>query len=348
MSVRNEAFNRYLIRNGLKGAPKPKRSHHKKPIHLPGSTAEAHRTAQKKVAGLGMMPPKAEGARCDADGFPIDWGYKNYASKMCAPQVDDVVDLGVRDRNRTVEAFISDIHFPFEDPRAWRLAKKMLLAIDPTIIFLGGDIVDNYAVSHFNRKAERVVKLQEEFDRTTEELCILRSEHPKAEMLYLPGNHEWRMDTFKSHVIELAGLRNLELPKLLHFKQLNITGLERYQEFQIGYLYHFHGDEQEGGSIYPARGVYLKQMGNQIFGHYHKAQVFYNRLMGGTVHVSWANPCLCLLKQEYIKSVSQWQQGFSVIQYYEDGLFHVDQVVFFEQDNGELCGIYRDETFTEQ
>ena len=68
---------------------------------------------------------------------------------------------------------------------------------------------------------------------------------------------------------------------------------------------------------------------NIIFGHHHKFQVEYQRDLNGVVRGAFANGCLCGLEPEYAP-YNDWSQGVSVIRYAKGGLFHVDQIVYFE------------------
>src|SRR5438128_2520375 len=121
------------------------------------------------------------------------------------------------------EFYVSDVHFPYEDKTAWNLAKQVLAALKPDILFLGGDIVDFYPVSRFDKDPARKRDLQKELDQTSEELTALREIAPNAEIIYEEGNHEHRLiRTLWKKAEELAPLRSLALPELLSFKKLGI------------------------------------------------------------------------------------------------------------------------------
>ncbi len=242
--------------------------------------------------------------------------------------------------NRKV-VFTSDIHAPFNDPAAVKLALTIVKDIKPTTVFFGGDIVDCYAVSDFDRDPQRVVRFQEELDAAG---VIIDGfmEHAKHGF-FLPGNHERRWERFIHRHPEISSLRDATMGQLLKLRQRGVSLLTHGQDFKIGELFYMHGDEVSAGTIFPARGMYLKEQGNVIFGHYHKAQVFYNRLKDGTTHGSFASPCLCLLKQEYTRGTTQWQQGISVVEYFGN-LFRVEQVVFFS-DKRKLYGSYQGQLY---
>lgn len=233
-------------------------------------------------------------------------------------------------------AFVSDLHAPFHDVAAVRLAQTILKDIKPDLMFFGGDIIDCYAVSDFDRDPQRVVRFQDELDSAIEVMDGFKA-HAKS-ALFLPGNHERRWERYLHRHPELSSLKDATMGRLLKLKERGIGLLEHGKDFKIGELFFCHGDENAGGSTFPARNFYLREMGNVIFGHYHKAQVFYNRLKDGTMHGSWANPALCSLKQEYVKGTTQWQQGFSLVSFY-DKKFRVDQIVFFS-DERKLYGAF--------
>src|SRR2546425_4815917 len=147
------------------------------------------------------------------------------------------------------ELYFSDIHFPYEDKIAWALAKQVLTALKPDVLFLGGDIVDFYPVSSFDKDPARKQDLQKELDQTSAELTELHTAAPNAEVFYQEGNHENRLQRYLwKRAEELAPLRSLALPELLSFKKLDITWIPQGQVKRIGHLNHIHGTEIAGGS----------------------------------------------------------------------------------------------------
>ncbi|MDE2232881.1 MAG: metallophosphoesterase [Patescibacteria group bacterium] len=242
-------------------------------------------------------------------------------------------------------AYVSDVHVPFHDSRAVDLALKILSHIKPDMVFFGGDIVDCYSVSDFDRDPARVVRFQEEFDATFVVMREFRRLAKEAE--FLPGNHEDRWERTKNRHPFLASLRDVRLEKLLRLEELKVKPLTHGEDRRIGRLFYMHGDECGGsGGVFPARTVYLKEQGNIVFGHFHRMQVFYNRLKDGTCHGSWANGCLCDLKQPYTKGTTQWQQGITIVEHHDSGLFHVHQILFFSTGRDrKLYGEWQDRLY---
>ena len=241
-------------------------------------------------------------------------------------------------------AFVSDVHAPYHDPQAVELTLKVLSDAKPDHLFFGGDIIDCYSVSDYDRDPKRVVRFQHEFDSTYSIMHDMRRLCTTAS--FLPGNHEERWERTKNRHPFLSSLVDVKLDSLLKLPQLEIKLLTHGDDNKIGELYYLHGDESAGGSVFPARNLYLKEQGNIIFGHYHKMQVFYNRLKDGTSHGSWANGMLGLLKQEYVRGTSQWQQGFSIIDYI-GSMFHVSQVAFFRaRRDAKLYGVWQGKLYS--
>ena len=244
-----------------------------------------------------------------------------------------------------LEAFISDVHFPFEDKRAWELALKVIHYAKPGLVFIGGDFIDCYAVSSFSRDPRRVVNFQLEIDSAVDGLREVRQAATKAEIKFLYGNHEERLQKWTNEHPEVSSLKALTIPELLKMRAFDVKVVEAY--VKIGKLWHIHGHEAGGGSVYPAKNVYQKMLGSLLMGHYHKAQEYYNNLLDNTTHGSFCNPCLCQRKQEYIKGISQWQQGLTFIEYTPSWDYHREVVVFYSDGKSKkLCAMWRGKLFS--
>lgn len=230
----------------------------------------------------------------------------------------------------STELFLSDVHFPFEDKRAWELTLKIVKAVKPELVWIGGDFVDMYAVSKYDKSPERKLRLQEEIDAAVMGLKALRRASGKnARIVWQIGNHEERLVKFLwGKAPELSNLRCLQFEELFALNALQIEFISDYRAEAIGALWHLHGDKAPGGSVNPARGKMAQIHDNIIFGHHHKFQVEYQRDLNGTVRGAFANGCLCGLEPEFAP-YNDWSQGISVIRYTKNGLFHVDQLVYF-------------------
>ena len=192
-----------------------------------------------------------------------------------------------------LEVFLSDIHFPFEDRASWQLTLDVIKDIKPDMVFLGGDILDCYAVSQYDREPDRKLTLQQDLDYAFEELSRLRKACPKnTKILYLEGNHETRLTRYlQSKAEELSVLNAIKLPELLKLDKLKIKWIPNGSRTKIGKLWHLHGNEIAGGGANIAKAKFDRLGTNIIFGHHHKMQSFIKRNYEGEVCRPTARLC---------------------------------------------------------
>lgn len=225
-----------------------------------------------------------------------------------------------------LEVFISDVHLPYEDRAAYGLTLEVIKSLKPDLIFLGGDILDFYSVSRYDKDANRKLTLQSDLNYAYEELSYLRKIAPKAEIALLSGNHENRLDIYLNSKAEaLSTLDALTIPNLLKLDTLKIKWIPNGTRMKIGKLWHLHGNEIPGAGVNVAKAKFDRLGSNVIFGHHHKLQSYIHRNYDGDIRGAWANGCLSDLQAEYAH-FTDWIQGFSLIEYGATGNFHVEQV----------------------
>jgi len=221
------------------------------------------------------------------------------------------------------EFFLSDTHFPFEDKAAWAVTLKTIRKLQPAIIWLGGDIMDMYKVSHWEKDPRRKESLQDELNYTFERLSEVRAAAPNARIFFKEGNHETRLTRYlNSRAKELRSLKALELPELLSLSDLDIEWIGNFNKYKIGGLWHIHGNEIYGRNPWQK---YNRLGVSAIYGHHHERAVYYHRTYTDTVNEIWANPCLCDLEPDYDHHPN-WSQGFTVIEHYANDRFHIQPV----------------------
>lgn len=238
--------------------------------------------------------------------------------------------------------FLSDIHIPYQDPLAWALSLEAVRRLKPHGIFLGGDIMDFYPVSPFDKDPQRVLSLDEDVYETYKALYALREAAGSgAWFRWLPGNHEaWLRQNGWRRWKALA--RGLDIPALFRFydwslANLEITMLPEGKLDSLGELHFAHGHEFGiRSSNHPARATLQRVPGNILFGHWHVSDVAEMRLLNGKVYRAWANPCLSTLEPEYVLR-PQWMQGVTRIDFTKSGAFHADTVNFFNREGKLAC-----------
>lgn len=224
---------------------------------------------------------------------------------------------------------LGDFHVPFHDERAIQKVLKYVDYAKPKHIILNGDICDMYSVSKYEKDPDRVSSLQDEVDQTIELLADIRRCAPRAEVIWLEGNHEVRLRRFlNTSASELSSLRSLEIPSLFELSKLKVKYIEaRYRGAYTnigGSIIVGHHDVCRKWSSESVRALVMSGFGNYIHGHSHRLGAFFHRA-NGVQYFGYEGGCLCSLEPHYIDDCD-WQQGFIVCNIDSRGNSHVELV----------------------
>ena len=224
----------------------------------------------------------------------------------------------------TTLVFISDTHIPYEDKKAIEVVLKFLKDFQPDYILLGGDLIDFYSISKFNKDPKRALETQDDLDKLYEFLKKIRDICPNSIILYFKGNHENRLRTYKwTKCPELAYLRCLTPEKLFRLAELDIQWIEK--RWQYGKLWFMHGSKLSVHSGDSARKNRDDCGTNVVHGHSHRTGKSNLTNLGGNAG-GWESGCLCDLNPEYIEGVANWQHGLTVVQDFGGKIFHTDNI----------------------
>ncbi len=226
-------------------------------------------------------------------------------------------------KTKEIVAFLSDIHIPYEDKLNLDIAIEYIRDIKPTKIILGGDIVDFYKISKFiNNPKQRNVF--EEINITKNFLYKIRNLFSDAEIIYLEGNHERRLETYIiSNAKELYELLENILQEKLELEKLNIQYVK--QPFAIGKLWYMHGHEvncKNSNAEYITNIVWKKVHNNFICGHWHRTQDKTWKNINGKYYGGYVTGCLCENLDYAI--INNWNNGFAIIKYDTNGFYNVE------------------------
>lgn len=232
------------------------------------------------------------------------------------------------------ELNISDLHIPYHDPFAWQLTLNIVKVVKPTKVNIGGDALDCYHLSAFDKDPERMKdgSFQEDLDQWFRMVRELQRAAPKnCEFTFVPGNHEDRLRRYLMRNPELYGLRALELPSLMRLDELGITYHEQEIEVIAGLLVVKHGSVVRKDSAYSGKGELEREKYaiSTITGHTHRLGTHYARTRLRVVKAH-ENGCLCLLNPEYVVNPN-WQQGCTMTTHFGGELFHVEDIPFFNE-----------------
>lgn len=229
-------------------------------------------------------------------------------------------------------AMLSDIHVPFHDYLSILLACAVLRWWKPDVCILGGDILDFYQLSSYDKNPERGFGIQDEIDTFhTDVLAPLSGVlSSRVRKIYFPGNHEDRLRKYMWRNPDLFDVRSLQLSSLL---ELDRYGWE-YVESRVRFgnlLEVSHGVRvgKWSGAAARAEAEQRRYSITTITGHVHKAGHFGTNVPDphGRRYISgYSNPCLCSLAPEYMTD-PDWVNGITLFEIKNNKL-DVHQVIF--------------------
>lgn len=223
---------------------------------------------------------------------------------------------------------LSDIHIPFHDEHALKVALSHGRDRKADLILLNGDIVDHYAISRW----ETNPKLRDfpgEVRAARQFLKGLRDSFKKARIVYKRGNHEERWEKYlRLKAPELLGLPDFDWDSVMGLEQLDIQLVAEKKPIQLGKLNVIHGHEyvfQISNPVNPARGMFLRAKTHVLGGHFHQTSQHSERSLEQTVISAWSTGCLCDLHPEF-RPLNNWNHGFAFVEVDRTGGFHVDNL----------------------
>lgn len=210
--------------------------------------------------------------------------------------------------------YIPDTHHPYHDKRAIKALENFVKEQEPDVVIFGGDNVDFYSISSFDKDPERIYGLQEELISAISFMSKIKKLAGKdTDLHFLEGNHEFRMAKYLMRHPELASLDALRVPELLRLGQMGISYTPYDKGLMIdGFLFK-HGTR---ANMYAAKSEVELEGVSGMSGHVHRIMRHSKTDRHGshtwhtTGHLS--DPA----QIEYMKQQTpNWQQGFGVVEF---------------------------------
>lgn len=237
-------------------------------------------------------------------------------------------------------ALLFDVHVPYQDKAALILALHHLAGLrpKPKRVILAGDFADFKDISYFKDDPNRL-SFKEELQEVGNQLDHIRSFFKTAELVYIQGNHEQRLDRYLwSNAPQLAGITAISVPELLGLKKRRISYVDNIkrmcdgqQPYSLGKLFVLHGHEKKVtmGAINLSRLYYTKCGNNVIVGHHHRADKYLARTIEGKYEGGWAVGTLGKLSEGY-SAINDWVHGFAYVDVFDNGYFDVHNRIIIE------------------
>ena len=222
--------------------------------------------------------------------------------------------------------WMSDIHLPYHSIEALTVAINKGLQENVDTIFLGGDTLDFYQLSRWEKDPKKR-HFSDEMEMAREFLTKLRQLFPNARIYFKEGNHEERYENYlKAKAPELFSCEEFRLEILLRLGENRIEWIGEKRISYVGKLRLAHGHEF-GRSVFspvnPARGYYMKSKQSMMAGHNHQTSEHTEPNLDGDIETVWSTGCLCELHPEYMP-INKWNHGFAIIKVLPNGDYNVN------------------------
>lgn len=210
---------------------------------------------------------------------------------------------------------LSDIHIPYHDVEALKIAIDKGITERCDCVYLNGDVLDFFQLSFHEKDARKRPSLKQELEMAKEFFAYLRNKFPKATIYFKPGNHEHRLERYLTvKAPELLDCEEFKLNILLELEKFKIIYINKRTKTYFGHLLVEHGDRMKGtGGVNPARTLFLKYKRHTLVGHFHKKSEHAEKIYDGKLISTFSTGCLCDLEPEYFE-VNNHQLGFAIVE----------------------------------
>lgn len=226
---------------------------------------------------------------------------------------------------------IPDVHAPYQNDAAFQTALKLAKWYKPDRIVILGDFLDcNPLSSHSpDSIAHRAsVSMAHEFGVGNKLLDSIAS--ICQDIVYLEGNHEYRVDSYLDKNPEVKGL--IEPEKGLCFRERRAAGqkIKHYEYNQChreGNLYFTHGTYTGQHHAQKHVSMYGRSL---VYGHLHDVQMHTHAspIDVSCKHAAISLGCLCDRNPSYMRNApNRWVHCVGVAHIRDNGNFNIDPVI---------------------
>lgn len=210
---------------------------------------------------------------------------------------------------------LSDIHIPYHDVEAIKLALNYGKEQGIDTIYLNGDILDFFMLSFHEKDAKKRPTIKQELELAKEFFKYLRHLFSNVVIYFKPGNHEYRLERYLIvKAPELLDCEEFKLDILLGLREFKIEYINKRTKTYFGHLLVEHGDRIKGtGGVNPARTLFTRYKRHAICGHFHRKSEHAEKIYDDKIISTFSTGCLCELEPEYFE-VNNHVHGFAIIE----------------------------------
>ncbi len=276
--------------------------------------AENPGCALRKVAGA--VPGREQYVSADVKRLLIEGQLRNEGTSGCMrlhvsgkPANETTATTPAGDGRRIF--VLPDVHVPYHDAEAYRLAVHAARELKPDVLVIIGDFVDCYSVSQFAKSPERRQELKWEIEQANE--CLNELDGLAGSTWFACGNHEERLERYLcQRAPELYGMVTIQ--DLLRIRERGWKWVPYKQWFKLGKVAFAHEIGHYGK--HAAAQSLASFGGNIVFGHSHRAGAVYGGTVDGERHfalnVGWLGD-FGAVDYAHRSQMRDWQHGFGWI-----------------------------------
>lgn len=195
----------------------------------------------------------------------------------------------------------------------------------------GGFLAQHHTMGYV---AEATYSYEDDIDATNQLIDHLQAACPQAEIHYLEGNHErrvekWCLTQTLSHAKDAQALLDLYGPEArLNIQQRGIhyyrqgkiyMGLPVPATIRLGHCHFTHGSRT---GKHPCSAMLADFGHNVVFGHVHRMDSYHRRTVDRGVIGAWSPGCLCRLQPLWSHTqITGWAHGYGLQLVQDDGTF---------------------------
>lgn len=219
---------------------------------------------------------------------------------------------------------VSDPHVPYHDKRSVTAVEHLMRDEQPNEIVCLGDFLDFDCISSHNLGNLREISgktIEKDYDCGNEILDRWQKICPKAKIVMIEGNHEYRIERYLDANPQMEGM--IEVPLGLNLKQRKIQWVpfwSKGQVYNIGKATFIHGNKLTN---FHSKAMAYAYNRNVYYGHTHDVQEYSVETAGDDkTFVGQSMGCLCNYNQKYMRGKpNKWQQAIGMFHFFDDGYF---------------------------
>lgn len=167
-----------------------------------------------------------------------------------------------------------DVHCPFEDKKAVRVATNAIAEFEPDIFCQMGDWGDFWGLSQHRKDPRRKIDVDWEISRLDDMLDTI-SKFQLERKIYISGNHEWRYDRWIAdegqkfiRSMPSGSLTIKSFPELLDLENKGWEWVDYMESTTIGKLHLTHDTGKSGKNAHLQAELDFRK--NAAIGHTHR------------------------------------------------------------------------------